>query len=359
MKPSGLQENVPLAPFTTFGIGGPARYFVHAENQDTALRAVEMAQTLKVPLFVLGGGSNLLVADGGFPGLVLRIGILGIDWESRKDHDVVTAGAGEDWDRLVRLCVNRELAGIECLSGIPGSAGGTPVQNVGAYGQEVAEVLESVHAYDRTAQTMVDLSHADCHFSYRSSLFNTTERDRYIVLRVTYRLARGGVPAVRYAEVRRAFEGRTGNPSLAEIRSAVMSIRASKAMLLTAGDPDCRSAGSFFKNPIISEESFSAIEQIASGQRVPRYPAIPGKVKTTAAWLIEQSGFPKGYTSGRAGLSQKHTLALVNKGGATASDIIRIARDIRSRVEDLFGVRLVPEPVFVGFDPAIPAEFLS
>jgi UDP-N-acetylmuramate dehydrogenase len=355
VKPSALQENVPLAPFTTFGIGGLARYFVHAENQDTALRAVETAQTLKVPLFVLGGGSNLLVADGGFPGLILKIGIPGIDWESDKDQTVVNAGAGEDWDNLVRLCVDRELAGIECLSGIPGSVGGTPVQNVGAYGQEVADVLASVRAYDRSTQTVVDLSHADCHFSYRSSLFNTTERDRYIVLGVTYRLRRGEPATIRYADLRRFFD-KSANPPLADVRKAVLEIRASKAMLLRAGDPDCRSAGSFFKNPIVSQEMFSEVEKAAGNASVPRYPATGGNVKIAAAWLIEQSGFQKGYTSGKAGLSCKHTLALINKGGGSAADVLRLAREIRSRVKDRFGVWLVPEPVFVGFDPAVSAE---
>jgi UDP-N-acetylmuramate dehydrogenase len=354
-----LEENVPLAPMTTFGIGGTARYFIHAREENTVLQAVGIARQKKWPLFVLGGGSNLLVADAGFPGLVLRIGLSGVEWQMGTDHAFVTAGAGEDWDPLVQACVERNLAGLECLSGIPGSVGGTPVQNVGAYGQEVSDVLGSVRAYDRTSDAVVDLSHADCHFSYRTSLFNTTARDRYIVLAVTYKLSKNGAPAIHYADVRWVFEGRTEKPSLADVRKAVRAIRASKAMLLTAGDPDCRSAGSFFRNPVVSEQTFAGIEQAAEGERVPRYPAADGNVKTAAAWLIERAGFQKGHAFGRAALSQKHTLALVNRDSATAADILAAARDIRLRVEDRFGIRLIPEPVFVGFDPEVYAEFFG
>ena len=339
-----------LAPFTTFGIGGPARYFVDAPSEEIVLEAMDFAKQQELPLFVLGGGSNLLVSDRGFPGLVLKIGLTGIEWEDDRDKTILRAGAGEEWDRVVQLCVERDLAGIECLSGIPGSVGGTPVQNVGAYGQEVSEVLTSVHAYDRENNTIVDLSHDDCKFTYRSSLFNTVAKNRYVVLNVTYALAKHGAPSIRYADVQREFDGKTTEPTLAEVRNAVRRIRASKAMLLVEGDPDCRSAGSFFKNPIISEAQFSALETAIPNGRVPRYPAPPGKVKTAAAWLIERAGFSKGYSLGAVGLSTKHTLALVNKGGATAEDVLRLAEQIRDRVEDKFGIRLVPEPVFVGLD---------
>jgi UDP-N-acetylmuramate dehydrogenase len=353
-----LEENVPLAPMTTFGIGGPARYFTHAHSENTVLQAVEIAKQRRAPLFVLGGGSNLLVSDRGFPGLVLRVGLSGQEWTPDGNHVAVSAGAGGNWDALVEECVTRNLAGVECLSGIPGSVGGTPVQNVGAYGQEISEVLTSVRVYDRRTEIVRDLPAADCRFTYRSSVFNTTARERYIVLRVTYRLEANGPAAVRYADVARVFEGKD-SASLAGVRQAVLGIRASKAMLLTPGDADCRSAGSFFRNPIVSEEAFRAIEQAARGAPVPRYPAPGGKVKTAAAWLIEQAGFKKGHTSGRAGLSRKHTLALINLGGASAFDILQLARDIRSRVEDRFGVRLIPEPVFLGFDSGIYAEFFS
>lgn len=339
-----------LAPLTTFGIGGPARYFIDAPSEETVLKAIDFAKKQNLPLFVLGGGSNLLVADRGFPGLVLKIGLTGIEWNDDRGKTMVSAGAGEEWDRLVQLSVERDLAGIECLSGIPGSVGGTPVQNVGAYGQEVSEVLTSVHAYDRETNRIVDLSRNDCRFTYRSSLLNTVAKDRYVVLNVTYALAKHGAPSIRYVDVQRAFEGKTSERTLAEVRNAVRRIRASKAMLLVEGDPDCRSAGSFFKNPILSETEFSALESVLPNERVPRYPAPPGKVKTAAAWLIERAGFSKGYSLGAVGLSTKHTLALVNKGGATAEDVLRLAEQIQDRVEDKFGFRLVPEPVFMGFD---------
>ena len=344
-----IHENVALAPFTTFRIGGPARYFTDAPTEEALLEAVQFAKDKKLPLFVLGGGSNLLVADAGFPGMVVKVGIRGLEWESNRETTVVHAGAGEEWDSLVAACIERHLAGIECLSGIPGSVGGTPVQNVGAYGQEVSEVLVGIRAYDRHADKIVDLSREDCGFTYRTSIFNTTAKNRYIVLRVTYSLINDGEPAIRYPEVQREFDGSSAVPTLAEVRQAVRRIRARKAMLLVEGDLDCRSAGSFFKNPIITEQQFADLQSRA-GSTVPRYPAPAGSVKTAAAWLIEQAGFSKGHSLGLAGLSSKHTLALVNKGGAGAEDIRRLARVIQDRVRDKFGIELVPEPVFIGFE---------
>ena len=327
-----------------------------APDEENLLRAIHFSKDKNLPLFVLGGGSNLLVADAGFSGLVIKVGIAGLEWESDADRTIFRAGAGEEWDRLVALCVDRNLAGIECLSGIPGSVGGTPVQNVGAYGQEVSEVLVSVRAYDRQTDSITELSRQDCRFTYRASLFNTTAKDRYIVLQVTYALVNGGAPSVRYPDLKREFEGKPAEPTLSEVRAAVRRIRARKAMLLVEGDPDCRSAGSFFKNPIITEDQVAALQSRA-GSGVPRYPAPEGKVKTAAAWLIERAGFSKGYSLGRAGLSTKHTLALVNKGGGAAEDVLRLAREIRSRVFEQCGVNLVPEPVFLGFDTAIYSEF--
>jgi UDP-N-acetylmuramate dehydrogenase len=227
------------------------------------------------------------------------------------------------------------------------------VQNVGAYGQEVSEVLTSVRAYDRQADAMIELSREQCQFTYRTSLFNTTAKDRYVVLQVGYSLAKHGVPSIHYSDLQREFEDQPSPPTLAEVRSAVRRIRARKAMLLVPGDPDCRSAGSFFKNPIISEQQFAEL-QTRAGSNVPRYPASPGKVKTAAAWLIEQAGFSKGYSIGPVGLSTKHTLALVNKGGAKAEDVLRLARGIRARVDEKFGIRLTPEPVFLGCELTDP-----
>ena len=347
-----IHENVALAPLTTFGIGGPARYFIDALTEEAIVKAVDFASQKNLAMFILGGGSNLLIADSGFPGLVIKVGIQGVEWDSDRDRTIVRAAAGENWDCLVAQCVERDLAGIECLSGIPGSVGGTPVQNVGAYGQEVSEVLLSVRAYDRHTRRTIDISRDQCCFTYRSSLFNTVVKDRYIVLQVTYSLANRGAPSIRYADVQREFEGKSA-PDLAEVRAAVRRIRARKAMLLVEGDPDCRSAGSFFKNPIISEQQFVDLQSRA-GPGVPRYPAPPGFVKTAAAWLIEHAGFSKGYSIGPVGISTKHTLALVNKTGAKAEDVVRLASEIQRRVYDRFGIQLIPEPVFLGFEAESP-----
>jgi UDP-N-acetylmuramate dehydrogenase len=345
-----LHENVTLAPFTTFGIGGPARYFIEVPDEQHAINALDFAIERNLPIFILGGGSNLLVADRGFPGLVIRIRIEGISWETARGATLVSAGAGVEWDQLVALCVERDLAGVECLSGIPGSVGGTPVQNVGAYGQEVSEVLFSVRAYDRQAGKVVQLSRADCKFTYRSSVFNTTAKDHYVVLNVTYQLRPHERPAIRYPDLQREFEARTTDPKLADVREAVHRVRARKAMLLVQGDPDCRSAGSFFKNPLLSPEQMSQLQMVVPDEHVPQYAADSGMVKTSAAWLIEHAGLPKGYSMGPAGLSTKHTLALVNKGGATAEDLLRLARFVRERVCERFGIHLIPEPVLLGFD---------
>lgn len=343
-----LEEHIPLGPRTTFGVGGPARYFAEAEDEDDLVMALAFAKTRNVPVFVLGGGSNLLVSDSGYPGMVLKIAARGVQLDDAGDNIRVTAAAGEDWDGIVASCVESNLGGVECLSGIPGSVGGTPVQNVGAYGQEVADTIVSVRALDREAESIVELSHAECGFAYRTSIFNTTQRDRYIVLQVTYSLRKNGVPFVKYPDVQRRLGAGTRPPTLAEVRRAVREIRASKGMLIVEGDPDCRSAGSFFKNPVITEAEYSAL-QTNAGDAVPRYPATNGNVKTSAAWLIEHSGFAKGFALGPAALSRKHTLALINAGGACAADIVALAREIRRGVQDHFGIRLTPEPVFVGF----------
>ena len=353
-----IQQNVPLAPLTTLRIGGPARFFAEARVEDEMLEAFSFAEQQRLPLFILGGGSNALVADEGFPGLVVHVAFKGVSWRSEGDEVIVRAQAGEDWDELVRQCVERGLAGVECLSGIPGSVGGTPVQNVGAYGQEVSETIVSVRVLDRLAGRFVELSDAECKFSYRASIFNTTARDRYVVTAVTYALKPGGEPAIRYPDLKSFFSNVSTKPSLRLAREAVRTIRARKAMLITPDDPDCRSAGSFFKNPVVISETFSRIEAIARGQnligdaeQVPHFPAVDGKVKIPAAWLIERAGFQKGYCRGRVGISSKHTLAIVNRGGATAREVTGLMREIQERVAERFGVSLTPEPVFVGFDP--------
>jgi UDP-N-acetylmuramate dehydrogenase len=348
-----IKENVPLGPLTTFGIGGPAQYFVEATTEEGVRDSIQFSKSKQLRVFILGGGSNVLVADAGFRGVVIKVAIPGIEWKSEGGNAIVSAGAGEDWDAFVSFCVDRDLAGIECLSGIPGSVGGTPVQNVGAYGQEVSDVLLEVQAYDRKTESIVNLSRKDCGFSYRTSIFNTTARDQYIVLRVQYSLIEHGAAAVRYPDLEREFAGSSGKPTLADVRSAVRRIRARKAMLIVEGDPDCRSAGSFFKNPIMSAEEFEDL-QARAGVELPQWPAGDGRVKTSAARLIEHAGFLKGYSLGRAAISSKHTLALVNTGGAGSADILRLADEIRGRVKERFGVTLFPEPVFVGANSSPP-----
>lgn len=349
-----LQENITLAPLTTLKLGGPARFFVEAETIGEVQEAAAFAKSRNLSLFVLGGGSNLLVSDSGWPGLVLKIAIAGID--QRAGHDehgkvIFDVGAGESWDRFVSHAVIAQCAGVECLSGIPGSVGGTPVQNVGAYGQEVAETIESVLALDLNDGQVRELCNDACGFSYRSSIFNTTERGRFIILRATYALTSGGAPRLSYADLSRQFAGRESTPSLAETREAVRHIRALKGMLIVPGDPDCQSAGSFFKNPVLTETQHEELKQRAAarGLSVPSYPALETHKKVSAAWLVERSGFAKGYGFGHVGISNKHALAIVNRGGAKAAEVMGLKEEIQRRVDEIFGVRLEPEPVMVGF----------
>jgi UDP-N-acetylmuramate dehydrogenase len=346
-----IQQNTPLAPLTTLKVGGPARYFVQAHTIAEVSDAVSLARSRNLALFVLGGGSNLVVSDAGWPGLVLKIAIPGIEERSQGDKSLFEVGAGEEWDKFVAHAVSRNCAGIECLSGIPGSVGGTPVQNVGAYGQEVAETIESVLALDLKDGQVHELCNEACSFQYRTSIFNTSERGRYIILRVTYVLTPGGEPAILYADLKKYFAGWNAQPSLADTREAVRKIRASKAMLITPGDEDSRSAGSFFKNPVLSDEQYRQLSErtVAKGLEIPSYPALEAQRKISAAWLVEHSGFSKGYGNGRVGISRKHALAIVNRGDATAADIVAFEKDVQRQVEHIWGIRLETEPVFVGF----------
>jgi UDP-N-acetylmuramate dehydrogenase len=351
-----LLENISLAPLTTIKIGGPARYFVEASNIAEVQEAVTFARSRDLPLFVLGGGSNLLVADAGWPGLALKIALQGINQVPRSGRDddgkvLFDAGAGESWDKFVSHAVMARCAGVECLSGIPGSVGGTPVQNVGAYGQEVSDTIASVQVLDLKDNQVRELCPEACGFSYRASIFNTTERGRFIVLRVTYALTPNGNPRITYTDLQRHFEGRETIPNLAETREAVRHIRARKGMLIVPGDADCQSAGSFFKNPVLSAEQHEDLKQRAAarGFTVPNYPALETRKKVSAAWLVERSGFSKGFGFGRVGISTKHALAIVNRGEATAADVLALKEQIQHRVEEIWGIRLEPEPVMVGF----------
>ena len=346
-----LQQNLPLAPLTTFHIGGPARFFVEAQSISDVEQALAFARTHELRIFVLGGGSNLVVSDSGWPGLVLKIATAGIERGPETDGKVIfDAGAGESWDRMVAHAVAANCSGVECLSGIPGSVGGTPVQNVGAYGQEVSQTIQSVQVFDSKDGQVRELCNEACGFAYRSSIFNTDERGRFIILRVRFALTPGGAAHVEYADLKRHFAGWATLPTLAETREAVRHIRALKGMLIVPGDPDCQSAGSFFKNPVVSAEMHADLtaRAAAKGLTLPSYPALEKSRKVSAAWLVEKSGFARGYGFGHVGISRKHALAIVNRGEGTAAEVLALKDQIQQRVEEIWGVRLEPEPVFVG-----------
>jgi UDP-N-acetylmuramate dehydrogenase len=335
-----MQENVPLAPLTTIGIGGPARFFTRVGDVGELRDALRWARDHDRHVFILGGGSNLLIADEGFDGLVVQLDVRGIAFE---DDGIATVAAGEPWDPFVAMAVARGWAGIECLSGIPGSTGATPIQNVGAYGQEVSETIVRVEALDRATDRVVDFTNDECRFAYRSSLFKNIERDRYVILSVTFRLTPGGAATVRYPELRNALGDER---DLAAVRAAVIAIRRRKAMVIDPADPDTRSDGSFFMNPILTPREYE--DFAARTQTAPHFPA-GDNVKLSAAWLIENAGFHKGFVHGNVGLSTKHTLAIINRGGGTAREVIELVTMIQERVRDMFGVELHPEPNFIGF----------
>lgn len=345
-----LEENKPLAPFTTLGVGGPARWFLEAKTEAEIAEAAVWTRQSGVRLLVLGGGSNLVVADTGFHGLAMHVAMRGVSVDATEGSGerVYCVAAGENWDDLVQRSLDENCAGIECLTGIPGTVGGTPVQNVGAYGQEVSSSIERVRVFDLATHEWVELAGYECRFAYRRSRFNTEHRGRFIVTRVDYRLSLGGAPTLTYADLKQAFASGT-QPSLAEVAGAVRRIRQSKGMLLVEGDPDSRSAGSFFKNPTVSREHAAQIAQ-SGGKEPPQYPVRDSpKVKIPAAWLIEQAGFRKGYVMGAAGISSRHTLALINRGGATAREIMALAESIREAVRTRFAISLDIEPVLIGF----------
>jgi UDP-N-acetylmuramate dehydrogenase len=342
-------EQVSLAAHCTMGVGGPARYFVEARDEAAVLAAVQWARARRVPLHVLGGGSNLVVADEGIDGLVVKIALRGVDTREADGTVELTAAAGEPWDELVRRSVERGWAGLECLSGIPGLVGATPMQNVGAYGQEVSETVCAVRALDTSTGRIVALGNRECRFTYRDSLFRSGEPGRYVVLSVGYRLRPHGPATVRYVDVEQDLAARgIAAPTLAEVRASVIAIRRSKSMVLDPGDENGRSCGSFFMNPIIRAAEIAAVEARAGDPAMPRWPLPEGRVKLSAAWLIERAGFARGVTDGPIGLSTRHTLAVVAHDGARARDVVAFARRLRAAVEQRFGVRLTPEPVFWG-----------
>jgi UDP-N-acetylmuramate dehydrogenase len=390
-------EQVRLADRTTLHLGGPANRFVTASSEDELVAAVRAADAEAEPVLVLGGGSNLVVADEGFPGLVVQVASAGLELTGDGDAVEVTAAAGHDWDEFVQRCLAEGLSGVECLSGIPGRVGATPIQNVNAYGQDVAHTITSVRAYDRLRDQVVLIPAADCGFGYRTSMFKghaaglargatlnpASATGRFVVLAVTFRLAVSPQSApIRYGELSRVLGvGEGERVPLAEARAAVLMLRRGKGMVLDAADPDTRSAGSFFTNPIVGASVYGALAAHVTGGAnggaanggaanggaanggaanggaantggIPHWPVEDGQVKLSAAWLIEHAGFSKGFRlpddPGGARISTKHALALTNPGDGSSASLVRLAREIRAGVLAAFGVELANEPVLVG-----------
>jgi len=350
-----LREQEPLAQHTTLGLGGPARYFHECTTEAELREALTWARERRLRVQIMGGGSNLVVVDAGFPGLVLKLAIGGIALRETTQGVELTAAAGVEWDALVRQVVERGWTGIECLSGIPGTVGATPIQNVGAYGQEIAETLVSVRCLERAGLTEVVFPRDQCEFAYRSSRFKSRDHDHYIVLDITLRLYRDRLPQLRYAELAQAvrhhgeLERLAPADAVSVVRNTVLELRRRKSMVLDPTDPNGRSVGSFFMNPVLSADAFDRLVHrwgaAGEGDGIPMFPA-DGRVKVPAAWLIEQAGFRKGYRRGGVGISTRHALALVNHGGTTA-ELLALAEAIERAVYERFGVRLEREPVVV------------
>ena len=348
-----IRENVRLAPHTTIGLGGRARYFAGCGSLEALRACLTFAGQKGLPVQVLGGGSNIIFADNGFDGLVLKIDLPGMAFRSAGKWEQVAVGAGQGWDALVRECVVRGLAGVECLAGIPGQVGATPIQNVGAYGQEVGETIVRVHALDRQSLEEVAFDATECGFAYRHSRFKGADQDRYIVTRVDFRLTPQGRPNLAYPELRRQIQARidldaleNGRPVLDAVYQAVLALRRGKSMVVEPTDPDSRSVGSFFVNPVLSRQGFAALERtMGNGVPIPTF-AAPEGIKVPAAWLVEQAGFTKGLRRRGVGISSHHALALINCGGSTA-ELLSLAADIEHAVWEKFGVRLQREPYVV------------
>ena len=353
-----IVDGVRLAPYTSLGLGGEARHLAHCTSEEEILEALGWGRSRGLPVHVLGGGSNTVFDDAGYDGLVLRVELLGVRVEESNGGALVSAAAGEDWDALVRRCIEADLSGVECMSGIPGQVGATPMQNVGAYGQEVCDTIVEVRAIERDSGEGRTFANGECGFGYRTSRFKAGDRDRYIITRVTYRLPKSRRPEIRYPELQRRLEAEgvdvgslpAGAPASTAVREAVLDLRRGKAMLLESG-PDSRSAGSFYLNPVLTGEQLAEVrerwrERGGSAAEIPVYPAVGGRHKVAAAWLVERSGFARGTRRSGAAISERHALALVNRGG-TSSELLALAGEVAGAVRETFGVRLEPEPVYV------------
>ena len=343
-----ISESVDLAPHTTINLGGPARYFITCQTVDEVRAALQHANDQSLPVHILGGGSNTIFADAGFPGLIIKIALTGTTFTPEENTVTVTAAAGEKWDTLVEQCVAKNLAGLEGLSGIPGLVGAAPMQNIGAYGQEVATTITRVTTLDRQTLAEKTFTNAECQFAYRTSRFKTTDKDRYLITSVTFTLTPNGPATTTYQQVTDELTAQGKDPAqatLADVRHTVLTLRRRKSMVIDPADPNTRSCGSFFLNPILRNTQFNELKQRSAADTIPSFPA-GDNVKIPAAWLIEQAGFSKGERRDNIGISENHTLALVNHGGTTA-ELLSFAAEITQAVEQKFGIQLQREPVTV------------
>jgi len=335
-----------LAALTTLGLGGAPAQFESASSESELVELVRSSRSLDRPLLILGGGSNIVAADGPINATVVKMALRGTQVKPTRDQVLVTVGAGETWHDFVEAMTHEGFAGVECLGGIPGSVGATPIQNVGAYGQEVSQVIAQVRVLNKKTLKFRTLHHQECAFGYRSSLFKTSARDQYIVVSVTFALRPSGAPSLNYAELKRALPT---DASLMDVFNEVIRLRRSKSMVYDPKDENHRSCGSFFVNPQLAPAEFDALKT-RLGADLPSFPGERGSVKIPAAWLIERAGFEKGTRTAAVGLSSKHALCLVAHDGATSAQLVGLAQSIRERVESQLGVRLIPEPEFWGFE---------
>lgn len=351
-----IRQKVKLATYTTLGLGGPARKFALCQTENQIREALTFAQSHDLRVFVMGGGSNTIFSDRGYDGLVIKISIKGLTFDSSGNAVLARAGAGEEWDTFVQQCIARGLGGIECLSGIPGLVGATPIQNVGAYGQEVADTIVSVEGLDRFSQEPITLTAADCKFGYRMSRFKSDDASRIIITAVTFSLMPNAPAVIRYPELQQLIDQsvdlhalKSGVKALTTVRAVVLQLRRSKSMVIDPNDPHAKSVGSFFMNPVVTLADFDDVQSrwkaMGGTDEVPHFPA-GRKVKIPAAWLVEKSGFPKGFRHGGAGVSANHSLALVNYG-CTTQELLALASMIEAGVREKFGIQLRREPVLV------------